>query len=103
LEFSRTTGNVIKKDNYYAPFFVESLVENGDYEDFTNVQIALDNINNDILQIQTDISNIQPEEITKFIDFKDSSNITYQKGIKVMKQKSEGILQQQIEIVDLKE
>ena len=79
---SRTTGNIYRDYQYYGPFYVESLVEKGDLEDVTNVQIALDNINDNILQIQTDISNIQPEEVTKFVDFRDSNRITYRMGNK---------------------
>jgi hypothetical protein len=39
---SRTTGNVRRLSEYYVPFYVESVIEKGDLEDSTNVQIALD-------------------------------------------------------------
>jgi hypothetical protein len=51
-------------------------------EDSSNVQAVLDTINNELLQIQTDITNIETEEIITFVDFKDSNYITYYKGNK---------------------
>jgi hypothetical protein len=92
--YSKNTSNKVQSSQPFGPFYVEIVIEKGDLEDSQNVQIALDNINNDILQLQTDISNIESEEISKFRDFRDSKRITYRMGNKLMNQTLEDILQQ---------
>jgi hypothetical protein len=82
LSVSRTRWNVVRNYNYYGLLIAESLIVKDGMEGSTNVQIALDNINGNIFQIQADISTIQPEEITKFVDFIYSNRITYRTGNK---------------------
>jgi hypothetical protein len=73
LKCLRTYSNIQQNDLYHGSFYVESLIENDNRENSSNVQTKLEKIHDGMLQLQTDIGNREAEEIFKFIDFKDSS------------------------------